>query len=159
MEHVLLKKMMINLKKVIPESEMFRANAAFREVNVVPTDILPYCPYDESKECFTCPSFDELREFKVILSTFVSCFRLHKDGLAAGHFSHIFLVDAATGTEPEAMVALANFANEDTVVVITGSPTSSPYLVRSDMARRKGLAISYYERLWKEFSSSTSINE
>ena len=144
--------LMLSLKEVIPEDEMFRANAAFREVNVVPTDILPSCPYDG--ECFTCPSFDDLKEFRIILSTFVSCFRLHKEGLAAGHFSHVFIVDASAGTEPETMIALANFANENTAVVITGSTRSTPYLVRSDMARRRGLKTSYFERLRLDFSSS-----
>lgn len=144
--------LMLSLKEVIPEDEMFRANAAFREVNVVPTDILPSCPYDG--ECFTCPSFDDLKEFRIILSTFVSCFRLHKEGLAAGHFSHVFIVDASAGTEPETMIALANFANENTAVVITGSTRSTPYLVRSDMARKRGLKTSYFERLRLDFSSS-----
>ena len=140
--------LMISLQKVIPESDMFRANAAFREVNVVPTDILPSCPYDG--ECFTCPSLHELKEFRVILSTFVSCFRLHKEGLDAGHFSHIFIVDASAGTEPETMIPLANFAGENTAVIITGSPGNTPFLVRSDMARKKGLITSYFERLRKQ---------
>ncbi|KAF2295964.1 hypothetical protein GH714_035427 [Hevea brasiliensis] len=136
-----------SLKKHIPESEMFRANAAFREIDGVPTDILPSCIY--AGECFSCPRLQELRKYRVILSTYVSSFRLCNEGIAAGHFSHIFLVDASSATEPEAMVALANLANEKTAVIVTGAPGNHPGWVRSDIARKSGLMDSYFERLRK----------
>ncbi|EXB51508.1 hypothetical protein L484_004773 [Morus notabilis] len=98
--------------------------------------------------------FDELKEYRINLSTFVSCFRLHKEGLVVGHFSHIFIVDASAGSEPETMLALSNFADDNTAVVITASPENTPYLVRLDMARRKGLKIGDFERLRNDFSSS-----
>ncbi|XP_058007672.1 probable RNA helicase SDE3 isoform X1 [Hevea brasiliensis] len=134
-----------SLKKHIPESEMFRANAAFREIDGVPTDILPSCIY--AGECFSCPRLQELRKYRVILSTYVSSFRLCNEGIAAGHFSHIFLVDASSATEPEAMVALANLANEKTAVIVTGASGNHPGWVRSDIARKNGLKDSYFERL------------
>ncbi|XAR63995.1 Dextransucrase [Bertholletia excelsa] len=132
-------------KKVIPDSDMFRANAAFRELDGVPLDILPSCLY--KGECFSCPSLQLLRKYKVILSTFTSSFRLHNEGIMAGHFSHIFLVDASSATEPETMVALANLASEDTAVIVTGAPRKHSGWVRSKMARKNGLMVSYFERL------------
>ncbi|XP_059633340.1 uncharacterized protein LOC132276093 [Cornus florida] len=138
--------LMRGLKKEIPESNMFRANAAFRELDGVPYDILPSCLY--KGECFSCPSLQELRKFKVILSTFMSSFRLHNEGIVAGHFSHIFLVDASFATEPETMVALANLANEKTAVVITGAQGNHSRWIRSNIARKNGgLRTSYFERL------------
>ncbi|KAF2295958.1 hypothetical protein GH714_035396 [Hevea brasiliensis] len=134
-----------SLKKHIPKSEIFRANAAFREIDGVPTDILPSCIYEG--ECFSCPRLQELQKYRVILSTYVSSFRLHNEGIAAGHFSHIFLVDASSATEPEAMVALANLANEKTAVIVTGAPGNRSGWVRSDIARKNGLKDSYFERL------------
>ncbi|XP_025015193.1 probable RNA helicase SDE3 isoform X1 [Ricinus communis] len=131
--------------KEIPESEMFRANAAFREIDGVPTDILASSLY--KGDCFACPKLQELRKFKIILSTYVSSFQLHNEGIAAGHFSHIFMVDASSATEPEAMVALANFANEKTTVIVTGAPRNHSGWVRSDLARKNGLMKSYFERL------------
>ncbi|KAM4080591.1 hypothetical protein ACJW30_11G029300 [Castanea mollissima] len=107
----------ISLREVVPDSDMFRANAAFREVK------------------------------RIILSTFVSSFRLYSEGIPAGHFSHIFLVDASSTTEPEATIALANFANENTAVIVTGAPGDRPGWVRSDMAWNHGLQKSYFERL------------
>jgi helicase MOV-10 len=134
-----------SLKEKIPESDMFRANAAFREIDGVPIDILSSCPIEG--ECFACPSVRQLLRFRIILSTFVSSFRLHNEGIAAGHFSHIFLVDASSATEPEAMVALANFANDNTSVIVTGAPKDHSGWVRSNVGRKYGLSKSYFERL------------
>ncbi|KAF7145093.1 hypothetical protein RHSIM_Rhsim04G0216200 [Rhododendron simsii] len=131
----------------IPESNIFRANAAFRELDGVPEDILPSCLYRKERECFSCPSIHELLKYKVISSTFMSSFRLHNVGIMAGHFSHIFLVDASSVIEPEAMVALANLANENTVVTVTGAPENHSGWIRSHIARQNGLLISYFERL------------
>ncbi|KAM7470150.1 hypothetical protein LguiA_008333 [Lonicera macranthoides] len=114
--------------------DMFRANAAFRDG--VPIYILLSCLYEG--ECFSCPSPKELKKYKVILSTFMSSFRLHDEGIVAGHFSHIFLVDASSATEPETMVPLANLANERTAVVITGAPNSHSRWVRSNIAKQYG---------------------
>ncbi|XP_059447499.1 probable RNA helicase SDE3 [Corylus avellana] len=134
-----------SLKVEIPESDIFRANAAFREIDEVPIDILSSCIIE--RELFACPSLQHLRKYRIILSTFVSSFRLHNEGIAAGHFSHIFLVDASSTTEPEAMVALANFANDNTSVIVTGAPGDSSGWVRSDVGRKYGLRKSYFERL------------
>ncbi|XP_050279347.1 probable RNA helicase SDE3 isoform X2 [Quercus robur] len=145
----------ISLREVIPDSDMFRANAAFREVKRVPVDILLSCPIKD--ECFTCPPLAKLRKFKIILSTFVSSFRLYNEGIPAGHFSHIFLVDASSTIEPEATIALAHFANENTAVIVTGAPKDRPGWVRSDIAWNHGLEKSYFERLL-EFRPYKTLN-
>ncbi|KAL6582417.1 hypothetical protein OROMI_006431 [Orobanche minor] len=137
--------LMRSLKREIPESVMFRANAAFREVDEVPADIIPLCVYEG--ECFSFPSHEELKQFKVIFSTFVSSSRLVNQGIAAGHFSHIFLVDSSCANEPETMIPLSNYANEKTNVILTGAPTNRTGWVRSDIARKYGLMVSYFERL------------
>ncbi|KAK7850388.1 putative rna helicase sde3 [Quercus suber] len=147
--------LMTRLMEVIPESDMFRANAAFREMDGVPTDILRSCPVKD--ECFECPPLPILQEFKIILSTYVSSFRLHNEGIAAGHFSHIFLVDASSTTETEATIALANFAKENTSVIVTGAPRNHSGWVRSNMARNYGLRKSYFERL-REQEPYKSLN-
>ncbi|KAJ4710479.1 P-loop containing nucleoside triphosphate hydrolase [Melia azedarach] len=147
--------LMRSLKKhKFPESVMFRANAAFREVDGVPDDILPLCAYEG--ECFSLPSLGELKQFRVIFSTFVSSFRLLNHGINAGHFSHIFLVDSSSATEPETMIPLSSFANENTSVILTGAPNDRTRWVRSDIARNNGLRISYFERLRASNIYSTS---
>ncbi|KAF3322320.1 putative RNA helicase SDE3 [Carex littledalei] len=127
------------------ESDIFRANAAFREKEEVPDDIMPACIF--RRECFTCPPLDELQHFRIITSTFVSTFRLYNAGLKAGHFSHIFLLDASSAIEPETIVALVDLVSEETVVVVTGSVQDRPKWVRSDIGRNHGLKESFFERL------------
>ncbi|CAL9204015.1 unnamed protein product [Musa hybrid cultivar] len=130
----------------IPETKLFRAYAAFRDWELVPEDIMPTCMYEG--ECFVCPPPDELQQFAVVASTFMSSFRLHSAGIRADHFTHIFLVDASSAMEPEATVALASLVSEKTVIVITGSSADGPKWVRSGMARRKtGLKRSLFHRL------------
>nr|XP_010918409.1 probable RNA helicase SDE3 [Elaeis guineensis] len=129
----------------IPKSKLFCANAAFREYHLVPDDIIPACLHEG--ELFTCPPLSELQRFKVITSTFLSSFRLHAAGIEANHFTHIFLVDASSATEPETLVALANLVSNKTVIVITGSSIDIPAWVRSDIARWKGLKKSLFHRL------------
>lgn len=137
--------LMRGLIKAIPKSDMFRVNATFREKEEVPGDILPSCLY--IKDCFSCPSYEELSSFRVIFSTFITSFRLRNAGLSTGHFSHIFMVDASFATEPDSMVPLSNFADDNTTVVVSGDPRIYPRFVRSDIARKKGLKVSYFERL------------
>ncbi|ONI27145.1 hypothetical protein PRUPE_1G070300 [Prunus persica] len=138
---------MRSLLEVIPESDMFRANAAFREKDEVPDDILLSCLYEDPY--FSCPPTEKLKKFRVIFSTLMSSFRLHDKGLTSGHFSHIFLVDASSAIEPETAVALTNFAEKSTTVIVTGQPGDNSRWVRADMARQQGLKISYFERLFK----------
>ena len=137
--------LMRSLHGQIPRAKLFRANAAFREYDLVPGDIIPQSLYEG--ECFTCHSLYELQDFKVITSTYVSSFRLHTAGLKADHFTHIFLVDSSSAMEPEVVVPLTNFVGKNTVVVATGSSGDHPRWVRSDMAWRHGLKRSYFERL------------
>ncbi|CAD5195100.1 unnamed protein product [Musa acuminata subsp. malaccensis] len=138
--------LMQSLFDEIPETKLFRAYAAFRDWDLVPEDIMPTCMYEG--ECFVCPPPDELQQFAVVASTFMSSFRLHSAGIRADHFTHIFLVDASSAMEPEATVALASLVSEKTVIVITGSLNDGPKWVRSGMARRKtGLKRSLFHRL------------
>ncbi|KAF5203078.1 hypothetical protein FRX31_007335 [Thalictrum thalictroides] len=101
----------------------------------VPDDILSSSSY--KGECFTCPSLEDLNNFKVIISTFVSSFRLNNEGLSCGHFTHIIMVEASSGTEPETMLPIANFAGEETWILVTGTQRNfSGWVRRSDIGRK-----------------------
>ncbi|KAL5710265.1 RNA helicase [Ranunculus cassubicifolius] len=126
--------LMRSLMVEIPESDIFRGK------DEVGDDILPLCPFEG--ECFTCPPLKELQEFRVVLTTYMSSFRLHNQGIITGHFSHIFLVDASSIMEPEMIVSLSNLANQ-----VTGASGNCSHWVRSDIGRQYGLTVSYFERL------------
>ncbi|XP_010249485.1 PREDICTED: uncharacterized protein LOC104592041 [Nelumbo nucifera] len=138
-----------SLMKEIPKSHMFRGNATFRGYDDVLDDILPLCSYEEEEELFTWPSVEELQNFKVIISTYITSARLHEHGICAGHFSHIFLVDASSVTEPEAIVSLVNLADNRTCVIVTGALGNCSRFVRSEIGRANGLKVSYFQRLLK----------
>ncbi|PKA52153.1 putative RNA helicase SDE3 [Apostasia shenzhenica] len=138
-----------SLSYKMPKWMLFRANAAFRNYTEVPDDIIHASLYEEEEECFAFPPPLELRNFIVITSTFMSSFRLRAAGIDNEHFTHIFLVDSSLATEPEAIVPLANLAGKKTVVFVSGCLSKVPGWVRSDIARKHGLKVSYFHRLCK----------
>ncbi|ERN09391.1 hypothetical protein AMTRI_Chr09g32090 [Amborella trichopoda] len=133
------------LLRDIPDTELFRSNAAFRELEDVPVEVFGASSYDG--EVFDCPTLQKLKSYRVITSTFISCFRLYSAGITKGHFTHIFLMDASAATEPETMVALVNLACKNTTVVVTGCSSEKPSRIRSPISQQHGLRRSYFERL------------
>lgn len=132
----------------IQDMEIFRLNAKFRDLyDEVPPEIYPYCCYNEEEQTYYCPPLQELREYKLIVSTYMSTARLHNSGLHAKHFTHIFLDTAGQASEPETMVAIANFATEQTVVVVSGNLGELAHEISCPMARDFGLSKSYLKRL------------
>lgn len=132
----------------IPDMGIFRLNAKFRNLyDAVPPEIYPYCCYNEEEEIYYCPPLEDLSEYKLIVSTCMSAARLHAAGLQAGHFTHIFLDTAGQGSEPETMVAVANFATEQTVVVVSGNLGELAHEISCPMSRKFGLSKSYLKRL------------
>lgn len=128
-------------------SSIFRLNAKFRDLyDEVPPEIYSYCCYNTEEEIYFCPPVNELREYKLIFSTFMSSARLHASGLPAGHFTHIFLDSAGLASEPETMVPIANFATQQTVVVVSGNLKELAHEISCPMAREFGLSKSYLKR-------------
>jgi len=131
----------------IQDTEIFRLNAKFRDLyDEVPPEIYPYCCYSKKEEIYYCPPLEQLREYKLIVSTYMSAARLHDSGLHVGHFTHIFLDTAGQASEPETMVPIANFATEQTVVVVSGNLGELAHEISCPMARKFGLSKSYLKR-------------
>lgn len=64
-----------------------------------------------------------------------------------GHFSHIFIDEAGQATEPEAFVSIKTMADPSTNVVLSGDPKQLGPIIRSGIATKLGLELSYIERL------------
>ncbi|MCO5562977.1 hypothetical protein L7F22_016613 [Adiantum nelumboides] len=125
--------------------DMLRINAYSRPLDDVAPELWPYCYNDGSFFC--CPSTEKLLQYKVVVSTYYSAAMLEAQGLEKGHFSHIFLDECGQGLEPEALIALANFLTENTVVVLAGDHQQLGPIIRSPIAKKFGLGISLLERL------------
>lgn len=65
------------------------------------------------------PALNVLRRKRVVLCTMVTSGMLCSAGVLAGHFTHIFIDEAAQAMEVEAIVPLV-FADENTRIVLAG---------------------------------------
>lgn len=55
-----------------------------------------------------------------------------------GHFSHIFVDEAAFATEPETIVPLVGQMDENTQVILAGDPKQLDPVIKSEQARDAG---------------------
>uniref|UniRef100_A0AC34QQH7 Helicase ATP-binding domain-containing protein n=1 Tax=Panagrolaimus sp. JU765 TaxID=591449 RepID=A0AC34QQH7_9BILA len=71
---------------------------------------------------YELPNFNALEKYQIIICTLGSCPRLSKAGLEPGHFSHIFIDEAAQSPEMESWLAIGLFATKQTRIIIAGDP-------------------------------------
>jgi helicase MOV-10 len=88
-----------------------------------------------------------MRRFRVVVSTCVSASFASGIGMPRGHFSHIFVDEAGQATEPEAFISIKSIADDRTNVILSGDPKQLGPILRSIVAQKLGLEISYLERL------------
>ncbi|OCH84003.1 P-loop containing nucleoside triphosphate hydrolase protein [Obba rivulosa] len=134
------------LKTRLDKKVMFRFNAVTRDRTTIPEGLLQYS-YTNPQGVFSVPSITRLSEFKVIVSTCVSAAFAYGIGLQPGHFTHIFVDEAAQATEAEVMAAVKRMVTTSTRIILSGDPLQLGPIIRSDIARDLGLGKSYLERL------------
>ncbi|KAK6929934.1 DNA2/NAM7 helicase, helicase domain, partial [Dillenia turbinata] len=143
-DHIL--ELLVGQKAVeIKEDQVFRLNAAARPCKEVDPDLLRFCFCENS--VFQCPPLETLKSYRIIITTYTSAFLLYAEGIARGHFSHIFLDEAGQATEPETMVPISNLCRRETTVVLAGDPLQLGPVVYSKEAETYGLGKSFLERL------------
>lgn len=128
------------------ENEIFRLNAATRPYDDVKPEHIRFCFFDEL--VFKCPPYNALIHYRIIVSTYMSAALLYAEDVCRGHFSHIFLDEAAQASEPEAMIPVAHLCKRDTVVVLAGDQLQLGPVIYSKTADEYGLGVSYMERLF-----------
>ncbi|VFQ78197.1 unnamed protein product [Cuscuta campestris] len=136
------------------KDELFRLNAVTRMVDDVCPTYLGFCLVED--ETFKCPHLRFLTRYRIIISTYASAFLLFAEGIKPGHFSHIFLDEAAQASEPETMIPLSNLLGNETVFVLAGDPLQLGPIVFSKDAEKYGLGTSFMERLFE--TSSVYVN-
>ncbi|GAA6004625.1 uncharacterized protein JCM10292_005696 [Rhodotorula paludigena] len=124
--------------------KMLRLNAPSRFRSGVPTSVEPFTFVHA--RTFACPQVDDLRKFRVIVSTCYSASILSGVGLEGGHFSHVFVDEAGQATEPEAMLPLA-LAGENASVVLAGDPQQLGPIINSPVGNAFSRNVSLLERL------------
>lgn len=78
------------LSDLLPSDEMFRLNAPSRQTAEISAKIKQYSRIKDGST-FMCPPVEELKTFKVIVSTCISASILAGVGVPKGHFTHIFV--------------------------------------------------------------------
>lgn len=132
----------------LSKDELFRFYAPSRSKSKdTMSDILLEYTYVNGDGFFSTPILARMKRYRVVVTTCVSASVLSGIGLPRGHYSHIFVDEAGQATEPEAFIGIKTMADNNTNVVLSGDPKQLGPIIRSDIARRLGLEISYLERL------------
>ncbi|THH06265.1 hypothetical protein EW146_g9665 [Bondarzewia mesenterica] len=127
-------------------NEMFRLNAFSRHPDDCDDTVVPYSLLNDS-EVFAFPTRSAMDKFRVVVSTCNTAAVLGGLGVRRGHYSHIFIDEAAQAMEPEAVIPIAAVADNRTNVILIGDQHQLRPVVKSNLAQRLGLNLSYLARL------------
>uniref|UniRef100_A0ACB8F5S3 Uncharacterized protein n=1 Tax=Sphaerodactylus townsendi TaxID=933632 RepID=A0ACB8F5S3_9SAUR len=135
------------LVKHVEKRNIYRLNAYSRDYRMIPEDIKPYCNWNDEEQIFVFPSKEELKNYRVIITTLVTAGRLVSADFPRGHFSHVFIDESGHAVEPESLVAIAGLlAMMDSKtnpkggqLVLAGDPKQLGPILRSPLAIEHGL--------------------
>lgn len=128
------------------KSQLFRLNAPSRSENHIPKSLERYSRKN-AHGTFCVPPVDELKKFRVVVSTCLSASVPYSIGVPAGHFSHVFLDEAGQACEPEALIAIKTLATRSTNLILSGDPKQLGPIIRSDVALAFNFGMSLLDRL------------
>lgn len=116
----------------------------------VPDTLEPFSYFRDDgvpRSCFSVPPMAVMKRYRVIVSTLISASMVFGIGMPRGHFSHIFIDEAGQATEPEAFVSIKTMSDSSTNIVLSGDPKQLGPIIRSGIASKLGLELSFLERL------------
>lgn len=128
------------------KTQLFRLNSLTRRIQDLPKTLKDFALINENT-VFAIPPVEDLRKYRVIVSTCMSGGVPANMGVRRGHFTHIFIDEAGQGKEPEIMVPIKSVANEKTNIILAGDNQQLGPVVHSNIANALGLKTSYLSRL------------
>ncbi|KAL5476887.1 hypothetical protein ACEPAI_3073 [Sanghuangporus weigelae] len=128
------------------KKSVFRLIAPSRSSKMISQTVLEFTRTN-TYDIFESPPRDKLEAFRVIVSTCCSGGVPYGLGFKPGHFTHIFIDEAAQATEPEVMIPIKTMLGPETNVILSGDVKQLGPIIRSPIARELGLGVSYLERL------------
>ncbi|KAJ7430120.1 P-loop containing nucleoside triphosphate hydrolase protein [Mycena galericulata] len=127
-------------------TQLFRLNSLSRNYYELSEDLRKFSAVNDNLT-FVVPVVEDLRKYRVIVSTCLSGGIPAQLGVKRGHFSHIFCDEAGQATEPEVILPIKSIANKFTNVVLAGDNKQLGPIVSSPIALSLGLETSYLARL------------
>ncbi|KAJ7753827.1 RNA helicase [Mycena metata] len=125
---------------------LFRLNALSRKYTDLPKDLVKFSTMNDNLT-FVLPAVEDLRRYRVVVSTCLSGGVPANLGIKRGHFTHIFCDEAGQATEPEVMLPIKSNAGQFTNVVLAGDNKQLGPIVQSWIAASLGLKVSYLSRI------------
>ncbi|KAJ7484325.1 P-loop containing nucleoside triphosphate hydrolase protein [Mycena latifolia] len=127
-------------------TQLFRLNALTRKYTDLGKDLVKFSAVNDNLT-FVLPMVEDLRKYRVVVSTCLSGGIPANLGIKRGHFTHIFCDEAGQATEPEVMLPIKSNANKSTNVVLAGDNKQLGPIVHSWIANALGLKVSYLARI------------
>ncbi|CAE6460524.1 unnamed protein product [Rhizoctonia solani] len=128
-------------------NELLRLNALWRPRITLPEDLIEYSFMNDAGTGFRAPTLEQLKPYRVIVTTCSTAALLHGLGVDAGVFNYIFVDEAGQGSEPEIMIPILMMSGPSTNVILSGDPKQLGPVICSPIARSLGLNVSYLDRL------------
>lgn len=137
-----------------PKIKLRRIYFKERRVNTVHKDVKPFCLLTPDFSAFGMPSREDIENHQIVIVTLSTSLVLTNLGLH-GHFTHVFIDEAAQALEVETIMPLS-LCNEKTCVVLAGDHKQISPKVYSKEARNQNFHISLLERLYQYYDSHSS---
>ena len=131
---------------------LLRANAASRDPNGVPEDVLGISILSPDGKKFRRPNWNEITGAKVLVTTCMNGANLRKKYgnlcLQHGTFTHCVVDEAGQATEPETLCSVMGLLTRESALVLGGDPQQlRPVVLTSFGGRKDGLGLTLLERL------------
>lgn len=139
------------LLKHIPKTDIFRlfAGSQARKIDLIDEDVLESSNLESGDHFYPC--LEELYQFRIILCTLCVAGRLGLANIDPWHFSHVFIDECGSATEPEALIPIVGIITEKKrmlgSIVLAGDPKQLGPILASKKASEMGLGVSLLERL------------
>ena len=137
--------------KEIPEYDIFRFFPRSSEKMMSEMDKTLMERSNLSSGRHRMPSYDEIKEPRIVICTLTNSGRLVQARIELGHFDYVFIDECGSASEPNALVAIAGIITiyKEVIgsIILSGDPKQLGPVIRSNFASKLGLDTSMMERL------------
>ncbi|KAJ7056200.1 RNA helicase [Mycena amicta] len=125
---------------------LLRLNSLTRKHEDLPKELQKFSAINDNLT-FVLPVLEDLKKYRVVVSTCLSGAVPAQLGIKRGWFTHIFVDEAGQAIEPEIMLPIKSLADGKTNIVLAGDDKQLGPIVQSALAASFGLRVSYLSRI------------